>query len=131
VIAHERRAKAPPLPATEIVSATARLLHENKAEDVLALDLRELAAVADYFVIASGSSEQHVRALARAVERGLVEAGAQAWQKEGETGRRWILLDYVDVVIHIFHRETRDFYRLEKLWADAKPVELPHPRAGR
>jgi len=130
VIANQRRSVSPPLPATEIVSTAAAILHETKAEDLVALDLRELGAVADYFVIASGSSEQHVRALARAVERGLVEAGAKAWQKEGEAGKRWILLDYVDVVIHIFHRETRDFYRLEKLWADARPVELTDPRAG-
>lgn len=129
MIANDRRSRAAVIPATEIVSAAAAILHETKAEDVVALDLRDLGAVADYFLIASGSSEQHVRALARSVERGLVEAGAKAWQKEGEAGRRWILLDYVDVVIHIFHRETRDFYRLEKLWADARPVELPDPRA--
>ena len=108
------------------VIGAARLLEETKAEEVIALDLRELSSMCDYFLIASGTSEQHVRALAEAVESGL---GVRPWHREGTEGRRWVLLDYVDVVVHVFHRETRDYYRLEHLWADAKRVSLPSSRA--
>jgi len=118
--------RRPPVPAETLVSEAVRLLHETKGENIVGLDLRELGAVADYFVIASGTSEQHVRALARSLEKGLVAKGAKLWQREGEATRRWILLDYVDVVIHIFHHETREFYRLENLWGDAKRLDIPH-----
>jgi ribosome-associated protein len=107
-----------------LLRAAARLLEQTKGEDIVALDLTDLAAVCDYFLIASGGSELHVHALAEAVEDGLRELGYRVWHREGATGRRWLLLDYVDVVIHIFHRETRDYYRLENLWGDAKRVPL-------
>jgi len=113
------------VPAIDLLKEAARRLDDTKAEDVVALDLREATSMCDYFLIASGTSEQHVRALARAVEEVLLEHGAKAWHREGAEGRRWILLDYVDVVVHIFHHETRDYYRLEHLWGDAKRVQIP------
>ena len=95
---------------------------EKKATDVVVLDLRETAAVCDYFVIASAQSEPQVEAVAERVEEGLREAGERPWHVEGLRGRTWILLDYVDVVVHVFHARTRDIYTLERLWGDA-PLE--------
>jgi ribosome-associated protein len=98
----------------------ARAALEKKAEDVLLLDLRGIATVCDFFVLASGTSEPHVQALAQGVQECMEEDfDMRPWHVEGATGRRWILLDYVDWVVHIFHRETREFYELERLWSDA------------
>lgn len=84
----------------------------------------------DYFVIASGSSEQHLRALAKAVVTDVAVAGERPFQREGEVARRWILLDYVDVVVHLFHRDARDYYRLENLWGDAERLSLDTGEPG-
>ncbi len=98
----------------------AALAVSKKAEEVVILDLRELSTVTDFFVICSGNSDVHVRAIADAIEDGLERKGAEKWHVEGYRHRRWILLDYVDVVVHVFHHKTREFYVLEKLWGDAK-----------
>ena len=94
-------------------------LDEHKAGDIVVLDLRQLSDAADYFIVASGSSDVHVRALAEHVEGALGRAGQQAHHVEGMKSGRWALLDYVDFVIHIFHPTLRRFYQLERLWADA------------
>ena len=112
-----RAAKAPR--ALETARAAARLALEKKAEDVQILSLGELSSVCDYFVLASGRSETQVRAIAERIEEGLAELGTRAWHREGYAGRRWILLDFVDTVVHVFHRETREYYMLERLWGDA------------
>ena len=91
---------------------------------MVGLDLTTLDGVADYFLICSGSSEPQVRAIAEAVEDKLREAGARAWHVEGREGRRWVLLDFVDVVVHVFHEKTREYYLLERLWGDARKVDL-------
>lgn len=83
------------------------------------LDFTQLAAVCDYFVICHGDSDVQVKAIADAILEGLDREGMPVWHLEGYAARTWILLDYVDVVVHVFHRETRGFYRLEDLWADA------------
>ncbi len=123
-MAQGRRKRESALSALDLLREAARILDDTKGEEIVALDLQGLSTVCDYFLIASGGSEQHVRALGEAVEEGLGEKGVRVWHREGATGRRWLLLDYVDVVVHVFHRETRDFYRLENLWADAKRVSL-------
>lgn len=92
---------------------------ERKATDVLVLDLRGISSATDYFVIGSGSSDIQVRAIAEHVEEALKEEGARPNHVEGAEGGRWILLDYVDFVVHIFHQAARDFYQLETLWGDA------------
>lgn len=98
----------------------------KKAEDVILLDLQGISAVCDFFVLASGTSEPHVQALADWVRERLEEDyGIRPWHVEGEKGRRWILLDYVDWVVHVFHRETRDYYQLERLWSDAPQESFP------
>jgi ribosome-associated protein len=121
----QRRARPRRSPAAEpgLAAALARqaaaLALTKKAEDVLILDLSGLASVCDYFVICHGDSDVQVKAIADGILDGLEGEGIRAWHSEGYRGRSWILLDYVDVVVHVFHRETRLFYRLEDLWADA------------
>jgi len=88
------------------------------------LDLRGLTAACDYFVLADGLSDVHVKALAEHVEVELKKAEIRPWHVEGRENRRWILMDYVDVVVHLFHREAREFYRLESLWSDAPREEF-------
>ncbi len=109
-----------PTASSKLARDAAALAVSKKAQDVLILDLRGLSAVTDFFVICSGLSDVHVRAIADGIEEGLERDGARKWHVEGYTHRRWILLDYVDVVVHVFHHKTRDFYLLERLWGDAK-----------
>jgi ribosome-associated protein len=84
-----------------------------------------LSSVADYFVIASAGADVQLRAIAERIEEGLEEVGERVWNHEGITGGQWIVLDYVDVVCHLFLREKRDFYQLERLWGDAPRVAVP------
>lgn len=90
-----------------------------KARDMVALDLRGLNDATDWFVIASGTSDAHVRGIAQAVLQRLDAAGVRAHHVEGLQAGRWVLLDFVDVVVHLFHPEARAFYQLERLWNDA------------
>ena len=112
------------LPATEVLRVAANAAASKKATDMVGLDLTTLEGVADYFLICSGSSEPQVKAIAEEVEDKLREAGARAWHVEGREGRRWVLLDFVDVVVHVFHEKTREYYLLERLWGDARKVDL-------
>ena len=103
----------------ELAREAARLTLTKRAEDVVILDLRGLDGVCDFFVIATGHSEIQVKAIADAVEDGLRERGMRPWHSEGFEARRWVLLDYVDVVVHVFHTRAREYYLLDKLWGDA------------
>ena len=106
--------------AHDLALAAARLTLTKRAEDVAILDLRELEGVADFFVLATGNSEVQVRAIADAVDEGMDALGAKVWHSEGYEARRWILLDYVDFVVHVFHAKAREYYLLDKLWGDAR-----------
>ena len=97
---------------------------EKKAFDVKILDLRKLSSVCDFFVVCSANVEVHAKAIADWIMENLQKRGINFWHNEGYQACRWILLDYVDVVIHIFLPEVREFYALEKLWGDAKLEEL-------
>ncbi len=92
----------------------------KKAYDVVIMDLRKLTTMTDYFVVCSVDSDTQARAVADAVKHELQQHGEEPFRKEGYSEGRWILLDYVDVVTHIFHKDVRSFYNLEKLWGDAK-----------
>jgi len=92
----------------------------KKAQDVVLLDLRKLTSMADFFVICSAESDTQVRAIADNIRDGAERAGERVWHDEGQGESTWVLLDFVDVVVHVFHKETRSFYNLEKLWGDAK-----------
>jgi ribosome-associated protein len=115
--------------AVEILKTAAAAALAKKALDPLALDLRDLHGVCDFFLIVSASSEVQVRAVAEAVEDKLREHGARPWHVEGLEGRRWVLLDYVEVVVHVFHEKTREYYMLDRLWGDARSVDLGLERA--
>ncbi len=92
----------------------------KKGYDVAILDLRKLTTMTDYFVVCSVDSDTQARAVADAIKHEALEQGETSVRKEGYSEGRWILLDFVDVVAHVFHKETREFYNLEKLWGDAK-----------
>ncbi len=97
---------------------------ERKAEDVLILDLRGLSDVCDFFVLASGAADAQVRAVARSVRDGLAAVGQKPIGSEGETEGRWVLLDYVDVVVHVLKPAVRQYYQLERLWGDARALSV-------
>lgn len=101
----------------------ARAASSKQGEDVLVLDVRELITITDYFVIASGASDRQVKTIADEVVRSLRGKGNKPVRVEGEAASRWILLDFVDFVVHVFHNEERDHYRLERLWIDAPRVQ--------
>ena len=96
------------------------ILEEKKATDILALDISEISTLADYFILASAENSRQFDALEDAVEEGVrLEVN-----KEGESSSGWILMDYRDVVVHLFTKEQREFYDLEKIWSDAKRMEI-------
>jgi len=97
-------------------------LADRKAVDPVVLDLRGLCAATDYFVIVSGTSDAHVRGMADHLVEALRPAGVSPHHVEGLAQGRWVLLDYVDFVVHVFHPELREFYQLERLWGDAPTV---------
>ncbi len=100
-----------------------KLALSKKALDVRILNLKKLSDVADYFVICSGDVEQHVKAITDAIKDGLLHKGIKPWHSEGYGNTSWIILDFVSVVVHIFTRETREYYDLEGLWGDA-PTDI-------
>ena len=103
------------------------IMFNKKASDVVLIDLRKLAAFADYFVICSADSTIQVKAIADDVDNSLNKEGVKCWHKEGYQALNWVLLDYVDVIVHIFKKDARDFYNLEKLWGDAQFERLTEP----
>ena len=96
----------------------------KKAEDIIILDVRKLTSITDFFVICSGNSDKQVKAIADVILEGLEKLDFKPWHKEGYQYLQWVLLDYVDVVVHIFQKETRDYYSLERLWGDAKIISI-------
>jgi ribosome-associated protein len=103
-------------------------MQENKAQDIVVLDLRKLSsAVCDYFVICSGESSTQVDGIANSVARFTrQELKEKPWHIEGKTNSEWILLDYIDVVCHIFYKDARKFYEQEELWSDAERTNIPN-----
>ncbi len=112
------------LEATRHADQLAKAALDGKAEDLVLLDLRQLTLLADYFLICTGTSDRHVRALGQRVETAADDCGAQMHHREGVDEGRWVLLDFGDVVVHIFDPQTREYYRLEELWADAPRVDV-------
>jgi ribosome-associated protein len=100
------------------------LMISKKAHDVVILDLKKLTSAADYFVICTADSDTQVKAIADGVRDGMEESDERVWHYEGYQALKWIVLDYVDVVAHVFYKEDRSFYNLERLWGDAKRTEV-------
>ena len=111
--------------ALELIVTAARAGGEKKGEQIVAFDVSEQLAITDAFLIISASNERQVGAIVDAVEDALREAGAKPIRREGQRDGRWVLLDYVDIVVHVQHEEERQFYALERLWRDCPAIELP------
>ena len=114
------------LGSTELADVVIKGMQEKKALNIVDLDLKSIKnAVCDHFIICHGTSNTHISAIADAVEEFVKkETGQNAWHKEGYQNAEWILLDYFDVVVHIFQEEARNYYKLEKLWADAESAAV-------
>jgi ribosome-associated protein len=108
----------------------AALCVDRKSNDVVILNLKPLTDMTDYFVIASGTSDTHVRSVADYVVSELKKEGIGVYHVEGQTQGRWVLLDYVDFVVHIFHPAIRSFYQLERLWGDAEVTPVGAATVG-
>ena len=119
-----------------LVLEAAEAASAKKAERIVILDVSEQLVITDYFLICSGNTQRQVRTIADEVERRLSESqGRKPFRREGEREARWVLLDYVDFVVHVFHNDDRDYYDLERLWADARVVPFEDdwardPRGG-
>ena len=98
---------------------------DKKAENIVVLDMQGISTFTDYFVICSGSSEPQLKAIAGEVRHQATEIGRKATSEDGYPVSQWIVVDYGDVIVHLFHSEKREFYGLENLWSDAKRLELP------
>lgn len=121
--ARRSRAQSDAEQVRELAATAAAEAVERKGTDVALLDLRGLTTATDWFVLVTGESDIQVRSIAERIEERLgKDFGARPWHVEGLKQTRWVLLDYVDFVVHVFHREARSFYDLDRLWADA-PVE--------
>ncbi len=111
------------LTVEEIAQLAVKAAEEKKALDIVTLDIRGLSVIADYFVICHGNSETQVQSIASEIKKKMTEYGVKL-DVEGFQQARWVLIDLGDVVVHIFHRDEREFYNLERLWGDAKLVRL-------
>jgi len=111
-------------PGQQLAREIAQLTLNKKAFDVVVLDVRGLSTATDFFVIASGATDIQIRAIRRAIEEGLDPKGVKALHIEGEKSATWLLMDFVDVVVHIMQPRVRDYYNLEALWGDAPMEEI-------
>ena len=111
--------------ALDLVHVAARAASDKLAEDILAFDVSDQIYITDAFVLCSANSHRQVHAIVDEVEERLREAGAKPVRREGEREGRWVLLDYVDIVVHVQHVEEREFYALERLWRDCPLIPMP------
>lgn len=114
----------------EVAVAAARTASAKQASRVVILDVRELIVITDYFVIASGSSDRQVKTILEEVDKALRLLGVRPVRTEGEPEAGWVLLDYIDAVVHVFAEEEREYYDLERLWRDAPKVSWEDPNAA-
>ena len=108
----------------EKVKESVKILDSKKGYDIDVIEIGDVTAITDYFVICTGNSEPQLKALADEVEYQMKERGVPVGHIEGYATASWILLDYSDVIVHIFHKESRMYYSLERLWTDAKKVDV-------
>lgn len=113
--------------STQLAKKITKLIFNKKGYEVKILDLRKLTTMTDYFVICSADSDTQVKAIADEVDKNLRDEGIKNWHKEGYQALNWVLIDYVDVIVHVFKKDSREFYSLEKLWGDAPTKELTDP----
>ena len=108
----------------ELAIVAAKALDSKKGVDIRVIEVEALTTLADYFVICTGSSNTQINALCDAVEEAVNAAGESTLHREGHRGGTWVLLDFGSVVVHVFNREAREFYSLERLWQDGTPLDL-------
>lgn len=108
----------------DIVKTAVEALKDKKAEDVTVIDITEVSSIADYFIIADGTNQNQLTAMQDAVDEALYKAGMQVKQVEGNSKSTWILMDYQDIIVHLFSKEDRLFYDLERIWRDGKVIEI-------
>lgn len=107
----------------EMARIVYRALEDKKGENISIIDISAVSPLADYFIITNGSSDSQVKALVDNVEEKMHKAGHSQIQREGLQTGNWVLLDYGDVVVHVFNKENREFYHLERIWSDGKRIE--------
>ncbi|MDD3403595.1 MAG: ribosome silencing factor [Hespellia sp.] len=110
--------------AKEMARIACAALEEKKGEDIKVIDIAGISVMADYFIIANGTNDSQVRAMVDAVEEELHKAGYHLKQKEGADGKSWILMDFGDIIVHVFDKENRLFYNLERIWRDGKEINI-------
>lgn len=108
----------------ELCKIAVEALEDRKAEDVKVIDIREISPIADYFIIANGTNQNQIQAMRDAADEVLYKAGLTVKQVEGNQNSTWILMDYGDIIIHIFSKEDRLFYDLERVWRDGKEIDV-------
>ncbi|MTI66675.1 MAG: ribosome silencing factor [Firmicutes bacterium] len=107
-----------------MITTILKAADEKKAFDIKLLDIKKLTTITDYFLICSGNSERQVKAIAKGIEEKMYKLGYILKNKEGHNVGRWILLDFGEIVAHIFYKEDREFYNLERLWVDAEDIDV-------
>lgn len=112
------------LTAKEMAKIAYHALDEKKAGDIQIIDIQQVSTIADYFIIADGSNPNQLQAMMDSVQEDLYKAGCHAKQIEGNSNSSWILMDYNDIIVHVFSREDRLFYDLERVWRDGKTITL-------
>lgn len=108
----------------EKLSTIVKALDSKRAEDIRIIEIGDLTIVADYFVIANGTSSTQTKALAEEVEFKMSQLGIEPNRTEGYQGATWVVLDYGDIIVHVFYKETRDHYNLERLWSDGEDIDV-------
>ena len=106
----------------EMAKIAYKTLSDKKAEDIQVIDISGISPMADYFIIADGTNQNQLQAMCDAVDEALAKAGCQLKQTEGNRNSTWILMDYTDIIVHVFSKEDRLFYDLERIWTDGKEV---------
>ena len=117
-------------PSREVAARAARAAAAKQATDIVALDVHELIVITDYFVICTASSNRQVKTVIEGIEDSIRELGERPTRREGEDEAGWWLLDYIDVVVHVFGEEERAYYDLERLWRDAPRLDWQEPDAA-
>jgi ribosome-associated protein len=113
--------------SNKIIDRIVELIFNKKGYDVKILDLRNLTTITDYFIICTGDSDTQVKAIADEVDKRMRDEGVRSWHTEGYRSLNWVLIDFVDIVVHVFKKESREYYNLEKLWGDAPVVIAEDP----
>lgn len=122
--AHDQDRELDPSELPEEVARAVELARDRKARDLTVLDLRGVSSATDFFLVCTGTSDIHVRGVAEHIIDELKKVGHRPDHVEGLRGGRWVLIDYIDFVIHVFHPAAREFYQLERLWGDAPTLTL-------